>query len=227
MFKCDILEERKERQRDNEREVEKLLRANSINDLKKSKCVNDKAVDRYLEDDISLTNLDDNARKIAAKCIAVQSTRQGSLDELRIVNGINDALTGMSLEKPQKVIRIDGVEKSIDAVLKNHNGAVIGYVFCKVVDGSGGTQDNVKGESLRFLEHASKQDDGLLRVCIADGKYNWKRKADQYLSEDVWLCDHQEFQLKLQKRYGVELKEIDETNHVKNPLEKLIDAHAA
>ena len=81
-----------------------------------------------------------------------------------------------------------------------------------MVDGSGGTQDNVKGESLRFLEHSSKQNDGLLRVCIVDGNYKWRKKADQYLSEDVWLCDHQEFQLKLQERYGVQLKEIDETN---------------
>ena len=80
--------------------------------------------------------------------------------------------------------------------------------------------------SLRFLDHASKQNDGLLRVCIVDGNYNWRKKAEQYLSEDVWLCDHQQFQLKLQERYGVELKEIDETNHVKNPLEKLIDANA-
>ena len=58
MFKCDILEERKERQLYNDREVEKLLRANlSVNHLKKAKCVNDKAVDRLLEDGISLTNL--------------------------------------------------------------------------------------------------------------------------------------------------------------------------
>ena len=228
MFKCDILEERKERQLYNDREVEKLLRANlSVNHLKKAKCVNDKAVDRLLEDGISLTNLDnDDTIKITAKYIAVLSTRQGALDELRIVNGINSVLDGMSLEKPEKEIRIDGIEKSIDAVLKNHNGAVIGHVFCKVVDGSGGTQDNVKGESLRFLEHSSKQNDGLLRVCIVDGNYKWRKKADQYLSEDVWLCDHQEFQLKLQERYGVQLKEIDETNHTKNPLEELINANA-
>jgi hypothetical protein len=207
--------------------VEKLLRANlPVQHLKKEKCVNDKAVDRYLEDGISLTNLDENTIRGFAKYLSVSATRQGSTDELSIVNGINDALVGMSLEKPEKVLIIDGIDKSIDAVLKNHNGAIIGHVFCKVVDGGGGHQDNVKGESLRFLDHASKQNDGLLRVCIVDGNYNWRKKAEQYLSEDVWLCDHQQFQLKLQERYGVELKEIDETNHVKNPLEKLIDANA-
>jgi len=227
MFKCDILEERKKRQLDNDKMVEKLLRANlPVQHLKKEKCVNDKAVDRYLEDGISLTNLDENTIRGFAKYLSVSATRQGSTDELSIVNGINDALVGMSLEKPEKVIRIDGIDKSIDAVLKNHNGAIIGHVFCKVVDGGGGHQYNVKGESLRFLDHASKQNDGLLRVCIVDGNYNWRKKAEQYLSEDVWLCDHQQFQLKLQERYGVELKEIDETNHVKNPLEKLIDANA-
>ena len=227
MFKCDILEERNKRQLDNDKMVEKLLRANlPVQHLKKEKCVNDKAVDRYLEDGISLTNLDENTIRGFAKYLSVSATRQGSTDELSIVNGINDALVGMSLEKPEKVIIIDGIDKSIDAVFKNHNGAIIGHVFCKVVDGGGGHQDNVKGESLRFLDHASKQNDGLLRVCIVDGNYNWRKKAEQYLSEDVWLCDHQQFQLKLQERYGVELKEIDETNHVKNPLEKLIDANA-
>jgi len=227
MFKCDILEERNKRQLDNDKMVEKLLRANlPVQHLKKEKCVNDKAVDRYLEDGISLTNLDENTIRGFAKYLSVSATRQGSTDELSIVNGINDALVGMSLEKPEKVIIIDGIDKSIDAVLKNHNGAIIGHVFCKVVDGGGGHQSNVKGESLRFLDHASKQNDGLLRVCIVDGNYNWRKKAEQYLSEDVWLCDHQQFQLKLQERYGVELKEIDETNHVKNPLEKLIDANA-
>ena len=227
MFKCGILEERTKRQLDNDKMVEKLLRANlPVQHLKKEKCVNDKAVDRYLEDGISLTNLDENTIRGFAKYLSVSATRQGSTDELSIVNGINDALVGMSLEKPEKVIIIDGIDKSIDAVLKNHNGAIIGHVFCKVVDGGGGHQDNVKGESLRFLDHAPKQNDGLLRVCIVDGNYNWRKKAEQYLSEDVWLCDHQQFQLKLQERYGVELKEIDETNHVKNPLEKLIDANA-
>ena len=228
MFKCDILKERKERQLYNEREVEKLLRANlPVHHLKKNKYVNGKAVDRLLQDGVSLTNLDDNTIRITAKYIAVLSTRQGSSDESYIINGINDALVGMSLEKPEKEIRIYGIDKSIDGVLKNHNGAVIGHVFCKVVDGGGGHQDNVKDESLRFLDHASKQDDGLLRVCIVDGNYNWRKKANQYLGENVWLCDHQQFQLKLQERYGVELKEIDETNHTKNPLEELIDANAA
>ena len=223
MFKCDILEERKQRQLDNDKVVEKLLRANlPVQYLKKNKCVNGKAVDRYLEDGISLTNLDDNTIKGFAKYLAVSSTRQGSLDEMHIIEGINIAIVDMSIEKPEKVIRIDGIEKSIDAVLKNHNDVVIGHVFCKVVDGSGGTQDKVKGESLRFLEHSSKQNDGLLRVCIVDGNYNWTKKANRYLSDDIWLCNHQEFQLKLQERYGVELKEIDETNHVKNSLEELM-----
>ena len=226
MFKCDILEERKERQLYNDREVEKLLQANlSVNYLKKAKCVNDKAVDRLLEDGISLTNLDnDDTIKITAKYIAVLSTRQGALDELRIVNGINSVLDGMSLEKPEKEIRIDGIEKSIDAVLKNHNGAVVGHIFCKVVDGSGGHQDDVKGESLRFLDYSSKQNDGILRVCIVDGNYNWRKKANQYLSENVWLCDHQQFQLKLKERYGIELKKNDETKRTKNTLEEFINA---
>jgi len=228
MFKCDILEERRKRQRYNEEEVEKLLRANLLTQqLKKSTYVNNKEVDRCLEIGISFNNLIDNTIKGFAKLISVSATRQGSTDELYIVNGINDALIGMSLEKPEKVIRIDGIAKSIDAILKNHNGAVIGHVFCKVVDGDGGHQYNVKDEALRFLEHASKQDDDLLRVCLVDGNYKWRKKAEQYLSKDIWLCDHQQFQEKLQKRYGVELKEIDETNPVKNPLEELMYADAA
>jgi len=228
MFVCDILEERKRRQRINEEETEKLLRANlPVHHLKKNKYVNGKAVDRYLEDGISFINLDENAIKGFAKYLAVSATRQGSSDESYIINGINDALVGMSLEKPEKEIRIDGIDKSIDAVLKDHNRANIGHLFCKVVDGGGGHQDNVKDESLRFLDHASKQDDGLLRVCIVDGNYNWRKKENQYLGENVWLCDHQQFQKKLQKRYGVELKEIDETNPVENPLGEFFNAHTA
>jgi len=223
MFKCDILEERKQRQRDIYKAVEKLLRANlPSHHLKKEKCVNDKAVNRCLEDGTSLNNLNEESIYFAARFIAVSSTRQGSLDEMHIIEGINIAIVDMSIEKPEKVIRIDGIEKSIDAVLKNHNGAVIGHVFCKVVDGGGGHQDNVKDEAIRFLDHASKQNDGLLRVCIIDGNYNWTKKTNKYLSDDIWLCNHQEFQLKLQERYGVELKEIDETNHVKNSLEELM-----
>jgi len=223
MFKCDILEERKQRQRDIYKAVEKLLRANlPSHHLKKEKCVNDKAVNRCLEDGTSLNNLNEESIYFAARLIAVSSTRQGSLDEMHIIEGINIAIVDMSIEKPEKVIRIDGIEKSIDAVLKNHNGAVIGHVFCKVVDGGGGHQDNVKDEAIRFLDHASKQNDGLLRVCIIDGNYNWTKKTNKYLSDDIWLCNHQEFQLKLQERYGVELKEIDETNHVKNSLEELM-----
>jgi len=228
MFKCDILEERRKRQRYNEEEVEKLLRANLLTQqLKRSIYVNNFEVDRCLEADLSFNNLDENTIGFVAKLISVLSTRQGSKDELRIVNGVNDALIGMSLEKPEKEIRIEGIDKSIDAVLKNHNGAVIGHVFCKVVAGIGGQQDNVKGEALRFLKHASKQDDDLLQVCLVDGNYKWRKKAKQYLSKDIWLCDHQQFQEKLQKRYGVELKEIDETNPVKNPLEELMYADAA
>ena len=228
MFISDPLEERRLRQLYNDEEVEKLLRANlPTHHLKKSKFVNAAAVDRFLEDGISLTNLDDNTIKGFAKYLSVSAIRQGANDEAYIINGVNDALIGMFLEKPKKEIRIKGIDKSIDAILKNHNGAIIGYIFCKVVDGDGGHQYNVKHESLRFLEHASKQNDGLLRVCLVDGKYNWRKKAEQYLSEDVWLCDHQQFQEKLQKRYGIELKEIDETNPVKNPLEELMYADAA
>ena len=225
MFKCDILEERKKRQNNNNENVEELLRGNlPIQYLKKEKCVNEKEVDRCLDQGGSFNNLSDDAIFFASRLIAVSTTRQGTKDELRIINGIDDALDGMSLEKPEKEIRIDGIEKSIDAVLKNHNGAVVGHIFCKVVDGSGGHQDDVKGESLRFLDYSSKQNDGILRVCIVDGNYNWRKKANQYLSENVWLCDHQQFQLKLKERYGIELKKNDETKRTKNTLEEFINA---
>ena len=229
MFKCDILEERKQRQLDNDKAVEKLLRANlSIHHLKKSKFVNDKAVDRLLEEGIFLTNLDDNTIKIAAKYLSVSTTRQGALDEAKIINGVNSALVNMTFKKPEKEKRIVGLDKSIDAFLQNHNGEIIGHGFCKVMNGDGSTQKYELSEALQFLNHASKQDDGLLRVCLVDGNYNdkWRKKAEQYLLDDVWLCDHQQLQLKLQERYGVELKEIDNVINNKNPIEELMYADA-
>ena len=228
MFKCDILEERKKRQNNNNENVEELLRGNlPIQYLKKEKCVNEKEVDRCLDQGGSFNNLSDDAIFFASRLIAVSTTRQGTKDELRIINGIDDALDGMSLKKPEKEIRIDGIEKSIDAVLKNHNGAVVGHIFCKVVDGDGGHQDNVRIETFHFLEYASKQDDGLLRVCLIDGNIKWKNNALKYTSDNVWVCDHLQFQEKLQKEYGVELKEIDNDNTVvyKNPIEELLSAN--
>ena len=229
MFKCDILEERKQRQRDIYKAVEKLLRANlPSHHLKKEKCVNDKAVNRCLEDGTSLNNLNEESIYFAARLIAVSSTRQGSLDEMHIIEGINIAIVDMSIEKPEKVIRIDGIEKSIDAVLKNHNGAVIGHVFCKVVDGGGGHQDNVKDEAIRFLDHASKQNDGKIWCAIIDGNPVWNNQQEPYLSENVWAGTHVEIQEKLAKRFGIELIKIDKTTPTKNslePLEEFFDAN--
>ena len=108
MFKCDILEYRKQRQRDNEEEVKKLLRANlPVYQLKKHKCVNNKEVDRCLECGMVFNDLDENTIGFVARLISVSATRQGSLDEDFIADSIDEALIGMSLKKPEKEIRIE------------------------------------------------------------------------------------------------------------------------
>tara|TARA_B100000683_G_C12328374_1_gene489512 strand:+ start:63 stop:752 length:690 start_codon:yes stop_codon:yes gene_type:complete len=227
-FKIDILEHRKNRQVENYKKVKKLLSTNmNINDLKKHPLINADALDRYLEQGGSVNNLSDDAVLSLSMFIAVKSSRQGSKDELLIINGINDALQEWTLKKPQKEIRIDGIDKTIDAVLLDSNKTTISHIFCKVVDGDGGHQDNVRIETFHFLEYASKQDDGLLRVCLIDGNIKWKNNALKYTSDNVWVCDHLQFQEKLQKEYGVELKEIDNDNTVvyKNPIEELLSAN--
>jgi hypothetical protein len=221
-FKIDIIHERNERQPKNDEKVIRLLTSKfKVQDLKKNSLINPIELDRFLKH-YSIPKDKDGIAALAM-LISVKASRQGSKDELTIINGINDALDGMSLVKPKKEKRIDGVDKSIDAILQDNNGKIIAYVFCKVVSGSGGHQDNVIFEAIQFLKSSKNKDDDILRVCLIDGDFK-RKEIVKFTSDKAWLCNHQQFQEKLQKRYGIELKEINDVINYKNPLEELLDA---
>jgi len=221
-FKIDIIHERNERQPKNDEKVIRLLTSNfKVQDLKKNSLINPIELDRFLKH-YSIPKDKDGIAALAM-LISVKASRQGSKDELTIINGINDALDGMSLVKPKKEKRIDGVDKSIDAILQDNNGKIIAYVFCKVVSGSGGHQDNVILEAIQFLKSSKNKDDDILRVCLIDGDFK-RKEIVKFISDKAWLCNHQQFQEKLQKRYGIELKEINDVINYKNAIEELLDA---
>ena len=222
-FKIDIIYDRKERQSKNDEEVKRLLTSNfKVQEIKKNRLVNMLELDRFLKDNSIPKDADGIAA--LAMLISVKASRQGSSDELTIINGINTALVNMSLVKPKKEIRIDGVDKSIDAILQDNNGKTIAYVFCKVVSGGGGHQDNVIFEAIQFLKSSKNEDDDILRVCLIDGDFK-RKEIVKFLSDKAWLCDHQQFQEKLQEKCGAELKEINNIEVVyKSPLEEYLDA---
>lgn len=223
-FKINIIHERNERQRENDEKVKRLLSSNlKIQDLKKSGLINSLELDRYLQN-YSIENLDENGIGALAMLISVKSSRQGSKDEFVIINGINDSLVNWSLKKPKPEVRLDGVDKSVDAVLKDSYGNTIAYVFCKVVYGSGGHQDNVKNETLQFLKSPIDKNDHILRVCLIDGDIKWKNQTMKYLSDQVWFCDHEQFQNKLVQKYDIELKTMSEEKRITNTLEDFFDA---
>ena len=180
------------RQRVNNSNVYNIIKSKNIKQLKKN--CNTKALERLLDDyNISIENLleecekNDLLAKITSSHISINASRQGSSDEGVQINtcdsitstiGVkidqlpNDFLrpckngTLINKEQFKKIPDKNSCLKSFDAVI---SGKIQGYVFAKVVYGSGGHQDNVFEEAYTFAEWVHTfGEPNLLYVILID-----------------------------------------------------------
>jgi hypothetical protein len=223
MFFVDVFELRNERQKYNNEMVAKELYENSPSYSELKNIANIKAVNRLLnqlgfEYDDLLTECCKSMlfSKTVAFSIAKGASRQGKKDELRVINGIANAMKKYNYNirtcdvneyrpckdgkirsknefKREKLNKNTDALKSIDAVF---NGPKSGYIFAKIVIGNGGHQDNVLHEINEYIDWAKKYGDkDKIYVMLIDGKQFDVLKSKQ--TENIWVVNTVEFQEKL------------------------------
>jgi len=223
MFQVDVFKLRKDRQNENYKAIAHELYHNSPTYKELVKIANDKAIDRVLEQleydyDEFLTECANSIAfsSVVAVAIAKGSSRQGTLDERKIINGIASEMSqygykirccGVNELRPcnngkimtkeefkQENLNKDiHAHKSIDGVI---DGTKSGYIFAKIVIGKGGTQDNVLKEMNQYIEWAKKfgQKDKIY-VMLIDGEEFVSLKEKQ--TDNIWVVNHVEFQERL------------------------------
>jgi hypothetical protein len=222
LFYIDIKNIRSERQKLNDNKVfELLINQTPLNEI--TKHINIKALNRFLIDEhLSYEQLLIECKnhqlfaKTISKLISINSSRQGKIDEKLIINEISKKLKKYNVEiKPCDVNEIrftddgrilnnqefknENIDKTINS-LKSIDGIITGkingYIFAKVVIGSGGHQDNVFKESLLFINwvnnHGNNND---LFILLIDGEDLTKLK--QFEKENLWVVNHVDFQKRL------------------------------
>lgn len=222
IFTYDAKEEREARRKINYYLAQDVIMGNKPVKVSGKVNINDKALDRVCENlELTKDQLFEKAKndnyflRSLAMNIAVDASRQGSLDEKAIFYGISYHMrpyghqifdlpkNGKGSIRPNKdggVIydlpaRGSGkCLKSIDAII---DGIVSGYIFAKVTIGKGGHQHNVEDEALYFINWAKSEPKDKIYVLLLDGN-----SIDKYLeytkdSENIWVVDHISFQEKL------------------------------
>ena len=217
----NFVEERKNRQKNNNKKTENAIRSKDINNL--HKVCNKLELQRILDEkNITIQQLIDScenndlAIEFLARNIAINSSRQGSKDEVEQIQvchetaikyGItieplpNDALrpckNGTIITKQEFKLLKDknSCLKSFDAEIKGQKN---GYVFAKVVYGNGGHQDNVFEEAYTFADWVSNfGNTDLLYVLLIDTDLAIKfeqlkiKAAEQ---KNLLVVNHVEFQ---------------------------------
>lgn len=212
---------REERQKFNNNVVYNIIKNKKITELKKN--CNEKELNRILSDyEISLEELIEecNKNELLAKMtsgrISKLASRQGSNDETYQIQACNetsnkyrininqlpnDALrpckdgTIITKEQFKKISDKNSCLKSFDAQI---TGIMQGYLFAKVVYGSGGHQDNVFEEAYTFADWVKNfGDPELMYVLLIDTDLTTKieqLKIKASEQKNLLVVNHIEFQ---------------------------------
>jgi hypothetical protein len=186
-----------------------------------------KEIGTNLDEILSKCRTEPMMTKILAGRVSKNSTRQGSKDELTQINtcdktseklGIRIKNLTSTAYRPTKSgeivsngdmktrgIRKDECLKSFDAQI---SGKVNGWVFAKVVYGSGGHQDNVFEEADTLCDWVCrfKKDYAELYVILIDTDLESKFRVlkEKYTGiSNLLIMDHYEFQEYLIREYSV------------------------
>jgi len=220
-FIIDFSNIREERQKINNNVIYNIIKNKNITELKK-KC-NKKELNRILNDyGITLEELIEecNKNELLAKMtsgrVSKLASRQGSNDEAYQIQACNDTSnkylinidklpndasrpckdgTIITKEQFKKISDKNSCLKSFDAQI---TGIMKGYLFAKVVYGSGGHQDNVFEEAYTFSDWVENfGDPELIYVLLIDTdlttKFNQlKIKASE--QKNLLVVNHIEFQ---------------------------------
>lgn len=228
----DWADTRNERQKINNLKVFNAIKERNMREFDKN--INDKELDRVL-DETGLTREEliaecakeggDILCRITSGRISINASRQGTKDEalqLEISNttssqfGINienlsatayrptkDGLIVSSNEMKKRKIPKDMCLKSFDAKI---SGKTEGWIFAKVVFGSGGHQDSVFQEADSMCEWVSKykQDGTELYVIMIDTDLTSKFDIikNKYIStKNLMVTNHYDFQNHIIDKY--------------------------
>jgi hypothetical protein len=221
LFNIDVHNLRTDRQKYNNELVFNLLsNKTSRSDIEKN--INGKALDRILsEEKMTYEQLlekcvDPFTTRCIARNISINASRQGKIDEKLIIDGVASIMTkydvnikgcgvngirfcndGRVLDgKTFKKENLDKDRDSMKSIDGTIEGRVNGYIFAKVVIGGGGHQDNVLGESIKFIDWVNKfGSDDKLYVVLVDGEDLSKIKNLE--KENLWIVNHIELQKRL------------------------------
>jgi hypothetical protein len=209
-----------ERQKYNNNLIFKLIKEENINEL--IKISNKNELDRVLEETnlniielISLCKSNDIMNKILSGRISKNSSRQCNIDELIQINTIKDFSLNYNIiiEKLNIIDYIPMEDGSIvskqfkknikDKTLKSFDakisGVINGFMFAKIVYGSGGHQDNVFEEANNLCEWIVKfhKNNELLFVLLIDTDLLTKfNKLKDYYKDikNIIISNHYDFQ---------------------------------
>jgi hypothetical protein len=122
-----------------------------VNYVQLEDCANEKGMS--ISEFVKFTKSNEDLSTAYARCIAINGSRQGNVDENYQRLYANEVLNnaGIAFKKDSKT-RLDGIDKSIDAVIIGLN--VKAYCIQKVRIGKGGHQDNVDNEIKQFINAA-------------------------------------------------------------------------
>lgn len=150
----------------------------------------------------------------------IRSSRQGSKDELFILKGLDNELKkygvsvrslGVDEVRPTRDGKLLSKEdfkasgltkmeclKSLDGKVE---GTLNGWIFAKVVLGSGGHQDSVFHEASEFGKWSQKfgaSDQKHIILIDTDRQKSYNDLKSKFDSDDIWVVDHLEFQQRVQ-----------------------------
>lgn len=218
------------RQTENNNVVVECLSKGNVD--KMQQYINECELDRVLnETQLNITQLVEECQRtmvlstILAGRIAKKSSRQGNKDELVQIETCNQISTMYGIQitvlnknayRPTKCGKIvshdecktQNIEKNV--CLKSFDaqitGKMNGWVFAKVVFGNGGHQDNVFEEADTMCEWVCKYNQANIFVVLIDtdllDKLNILKTKYSHV-ENIWVCNHVEFQRRLIDTYHV------------------------
>jgi len=218
-----------ERQKYNNNLIFKLIKEENIDEL--IKISNKNELDRVLEETnlniielISLCKSNDIMNKILSGRISKNSSRQGNIDEIIQINTIKDFSINYNIiiEKLNIIDYIPMEDGSIfskqfkknikDKTLKSFDakisGVINGFMFAKIVYGSGGHQDNVFEEANNLCEWIVKfhKNNELIFVLIIDTDLFTKfNKLKDYYKDitNIIISNHYDFQKYISSNFPI------------------------
>ena len=228
-LKLDCRNIRAERQKRNNQKVFNAIKKGNLNNLKKVS--NQKELNRVLQDlEMTLEDLvkkcqdDDITNKILSGRISKNATRQGTKDESLQIGvcaktgkklGIEIKNLSVTDYRPTKSGRIV-TEKQMkdekipkDECLKSFDGKISGkmegFIFAKIVYGSGGHQDNVFEEADTICEWIVKYKKTSFYVILIDTDLETKFKilSEKYKEiKNILIVNNHEFQKYMIQNYS-------------------------